>query len=389
MNKKKVAPKKSKQEDRSLIIVIFGLLLFGLLMIFNSTVITSNNLYGTPYKFSLLQLAWIMIGLLSFLYFYNRDYKKLKSFAYVVFLVNTVFLFILAFVSVFLKGQNFIFSPEVNGANRWFYLNPSPLPPIPFIGVVGFQPAELAKLTTILYLSFQLQKNINTRESTFKTYLIISGLVAGLVLLQPNMSTAAMIFIIGSVVYYSTGESLKQFFILVPSLVLLAVGAVFLSPYRRARLFTLLGPEGSDQLTSGYHIKQILLALGSGGIFGVGLGQSKQKYQYLPEVASDSIFAVIGEEFGFMGTTVLIIAFGFLIYKGFSIAKNAPDLLGKIMATGITSWIALQFFVNVAAMTKIIPLTGVPMPLISYGGSSMLFTLSGLGILANIDKNSS
>jgi cell division protein FtsW len=152
------------------------------------------------------------------------------------------------------------------------------------------------------------------------------------------------------------------------------------------RLTALL--SGNDADASSYHVKQALMALGSGGIGGVGFGQSKQKYQYLPEVASDSIFAIIGEEFGFVGTACVVFAYLYLVYRGFVIAKNAPDLLGKLIATGVSSWLGIQFFVNVAAMTKIIPLTGVPIPLISYGGSSMVFSLMGLGILANINETS-
>ncbi|EKD99708.1 MAG: hypothetical protein ACD_22C00195G0007, partial [uncultured bacterium] len=167
-----------------------------------------------------------------------------------------------------------------------------------------------------------------------------------------------------------------------------ALGTIFMltSEYRRERLFTLLGLTSGEELSLGYHIKQILIALGSGGIFGLGFGQSRQKFQYLPEVASDSIFAIIGEELGFIGTTFVVMLFGFFIYKGLSIAKKATDNVGRMLAVGITSWMGLQFFVNIAAMTKLIPLTGVPLPLISYGGSSMIFSLMGLGVLASIGR---
>ncbi|OGC45558.1 hypothetical protein A2V49_00955 [candidate division WWE3 bacterium RBG_19FT_COMBO_34_6] len=145
--------------------------------------------------------------------------------------------------------------------------------------------------------------------------------------------------------------------------------------------------KGKEQ-EAGYHIKQVLIALGTGGVFGIGFGQSRQKFQYLPEISSDSIFAIIGEEFGFIGTTLIVTAFGYLIYLGLQIAKEAPDSYGKMLAVGITSWIGLQFFINIAAMVGLIPLTGIPIPLISYGGSSMLFSLSALGILYNIHKQS-
>ena len=377
--------------DMALLVAVFSLLLFGLIMIANSTVITSTDIYGNPYKFAIYQAGWIFIGLFGFFFFYKYDYKKLDRIAYLMFLGALGLLGLLAIFGLLPCTTSFGFAPCVNGANRWFYINPPPFPQIPLLGVLGFQPSEFAKLALIVYLSVQLNKISEKKESQFQPfwiYLLSTGLVAFLILLQPNMSTAAMVFAIGTIIYFCSEASLKPLFILFPSLLTLAVGAIFTSPYRRQRLLTLIkGDEGMD-LNSGYHIKQILIALGSGGFFGVGFGESKQKYQYLPEVAADSLFALIGEEFGFLGTTILILAFSFLIYKGFTIAKNAPDLLGRLLSVGIISWIGLQFFINVAAMSKIIPLTGVPMPLISYGGSSLFFSLMGLGILANISSQS-
>jgi cell division protein FtsW len=267
------------------------------------------------------------------------------------------------------------------------YLNPPPLPSIPFLGVLGFQPGELAKLTVILYLSVQLSKNIKEGGELFWVYMVTASLLSGLILLEPNMSTAVMVFMLGTIVYFVSGAPIKPVLITIPIIMTIAVAVILISPYRRSRLMSMF--SGDDDVgASSYHVKQALMALGSGGITGVGFGQSKQKYQYLPEVASDSIFAIIGEEFGFIGTASIVLAYLYLVYKGFVIAKNAPDLLGKLIATGISSWLGIQFFVNVAAMTKIIPLTGVPIPLISYGGSSMIFSLMGLGILANINETS-
>jgi cell division protein FtsW len=188
--------------------------------------------------------------------------------------------------------------------------------------------------------------------------------------------------------FFVSGASLKPLFALLPFLFLSGVGFILSSDYRKARLLTFLNPTESGDLSLGYHIKQIQIALGSGGWFGLGFGQSRQKFQYLPEVASDSIFAVIGEEFGFIGATLFILLFSFFIYKGIQIAKDTPSLLGKLLATGVTTWMAAQFFVNVAAMIHIIPLTGIPLPLVSYGGSSLVFSLMGLGLLANISARS-
>ena len=203
------------------------------------------------------------------------------------------------------------------------------------------------------------------------------------------MSTAALIFLIGLAMYFVSGAKLLPLLVSLPVLVVTGIGFILSSSYRRDRLLTFLNPGESGELSLGYHIKQIQIALGSGGWFGLGFGQSRQKFQYLPEVASDSIFAIIGEEFGFIGTTMFVVLFSYFIFKGFTIAKESTNLLGRLLATGVTTWVAFQFFINVAAMTRIIPLTGVPLPLVSYGGSSLVFSLMGLGILANISARNS
>jgi cell division protein FtsW len=202
------------------------------------------------------------------------------------------------------------------------------------------------------------------------------------------MSTAVLIFLIGTIMYFSSGASILPLLASLPLLGFVGAGSILLSDYRRVRLMTMLGLSEDAELSVGYHMRQVLIALGSGGFLGLGLGQSRQKYQYLPEVSADSIFAIIGEELGFVGTVAVVALFALFVYKGYSIAKNAPDLLGKLLAVGITSWVGLQFFINVGAMVQLAPLTGMPIPLISYGGSSTIFCLMGLGILANISKYS-
>lgn len=374
-----------KPKDRSLLYITLAFLGFGLLMIANSTVITSKSLYGQPYKFVLLQLGWVSVGLVCLFAFLKFDYRNLSKISYILFVVNVLFLILLAITGILPCSNKMPFAPCINGANRWFFLNPPPFPPIPFLGVLGFQPGELAKLTIVLYLAIQLSKNIERKKDLFMVYIVISGLLSGLILLQPNMSTAMMVFALGTIIYFVSGAPLKPILIMVPIMSILVGAVIMTSPYRKQRLMSLFSGDSSESGTS-YHVKQALVALGSGGVAGVGLGQSKQKYQYLPEVASDSIFALIGEEFGFIGATLLVFAYLYFIYRGFIVAKKAPDLLGKLLATGISSWFGIQFLINVASMTKIIPLTGVPIPLISYGGSSMVFSLMALGILANIDE---
>ena len=372
--------------DKPFILTLFSLVIFGIAMVYSATAFFAQGTFGEAYRLIFLHLGWVFIGTLSFIFFYNFDYKILYHLALPIFVISIGTLLILAFFGILPCELDFIFAPCINGANRWFYLNPSPLPAIPMLGVLSFQPSELAKLSTIIYLSMVISKNIKEKTQVFVMYLLIVGLVSVLVILQPNMSTAALIFVVGTVMYFASGAWLLPFFVLIPALSVFGVIAALSSSYRRARILTFLNPSESSDLGSGYHIKQILIALGSGGFFGVGLGQSRQKFQYLPEVSADSIFAIIGEEFGFIGTSLLIVLFCYLIYRGYTISKNAPDLFGRLVGVGITTWIGVQFFVNIAAMTQIIPLTGIPLPLISYGGSSMIFTLAGLGILANISR---
>ena len=386
--KSKTVPTMSKK-DRSFVLLILGFLLFGIIIIADSTIIHSDSLYNDPYRFVFLQIGWVLMGLAGFFFFYNQDYKKIDKITAFMFGANILFLLLLAFVALLPCSSDIFFAPCINGANRWFYLNAPPLPKLPLLGVAGFQPGELAKLTLIMYLSVMLPKKIQENQNVFSLYAVATGLLFLLIIAQPNMSTAVMVAAIGTVVYFSSGASIKPLLLASPALVLLVVLLILSSPYRRERWLTQLKGFDTTDRAEGYHIKQVQIALGSGGLFGVGFGQSRQKYYYLPEVASDSIFAIIGEEFGFLGTALVIIAFSYLIYRGFEIAKNAKTQRGRLLASGITSWIGLQFFVNIGAMTQLLPLTGVPIPLISYGGSSMVFSLMGLGILANIGKDNS
>ena len=389
---KKRSSRKTDISGRNFFIAVVSFLMFGLLMIADSTSISSKNLYGDPYRFVVLQATWAVAGLVAFYIFYRIDYRSLLKISRSLFLFNLAALVILAVVGLMPCSMSIPFAPCVNGANRWLYINPPPLPSIPFLGVSGFQPGELAKLSVVVYLASQLslisQKGKSVKGiKPFEVYLKVTVLMSGLIILQPNMSTAAMVFILGSIIYFVSGAPLRPIFITIPIFLLLAILVIVSSPYRLARLKAMI--SGEDSSESSYHVKQALVALGSGGFSGVGFGQSKQKYQYLPEVASDSIFAIIGEEFGFIGTVVVVFAYALFIFKGFRIAKKSQDMFGKLVSIGISSWLGIQFFINVASMTKLIPMTGVPIPLISYGGSSMVFSLIGLGILANVQKNSS
>jgi len=378
--------------DKQLLIIVGLLLLIGIILVYDATAVSAQSTFGNAYRFVFQQLAWVLLGGVGFLFFYKVDYASISKLAYVLFVISLLLLTPLALFG-FLSRLNISqcvadlsFMPCVNGAYRWIYINGAPLPQIPFLGIVGFQPGEFAKLALVLYLAVQLDKTMKRKKDLFFVFFVTSLLVTVLVLFQPNMSTAMLLFLIGCFIYFSSGAPLRPFFISLPFLVLFSISAILLSSYRRARLLAMLGFNKATGAAVSYHAHQILIALGSGGFWGVGFGQSRQKYQYLPEVAADSIFAILGEELGFVGTVSIIVLFFLFIHRGYTIAASAPDLLGRLLAVGITSWIGLQFFINVAAMVKLAPLTGIPLPFISYGGSSIIFSLMGIGILANVSK---
>ncbi|MFZ5844868.1 MAG: FtsW/RodA/SpoVE family cell cycle protein, partial [Patescibacteria group bacterium] len=212
------------------------------------------------------------------------------------------------------------------------------------------------------------------------------AMVVGLVIAEPDLGTAVVIIATAVVLYFLSGAPIPHLLVLVPLLVGGVVILAVISPYRLSRLVTFLNPE-SDPLGSSYQIRQALLGLGSGGFWGVGIGKSRQKFEYLPEANTDSIFAIIGEEVGFLGATLLILLFWLLVWRGFRIGRMAPDQFGRLLALGISSWIGIQTAINLAANVALVPLTGIPLPLISYGGSSLIVVLAALGIVANISRH--
>lgn len=377
----------AKTGDITFLTLLIILVLFGVIMVYDATVIYALGTFGEAHRFVLLHIGWLIVGFIGFQFFSRYPHDKLAYIALPIFGVSVFFLAILAFFGVLPCEMNFAFSPCVNGANRWLYFNPPPLPPIPGLGVLGFQPSELAKFSIVIYLSVVLDKLIKNKQAVLKPFLHILGLVAGLVILQPNMSTTMIVITIALSIYFVSGADLKPFYIVVPVIFLLAAVFILSSPYRLERFQTFTQSSENYDLDSDYHMKQILIALGSGGVFGRGFGQSRQKYSYLPEVSSDSIFAIVGEELGLFGTSLVLILFVLLFGTGLSIAKRSSTEVGKMLTTGVMAWLMVQFLINVSAMVKIIPLTGVPLPLISYGGSSTIFLLSALGIVYNVSRS--
>lgn len=356
------------------------LLGFGVLMVYNASASFAGDEFGEKYYFFYLQISWAVIGLIGLVIVSHIDLEYIQKMAPKLMWITLILL-------VFVLIPTW-FAPVVNGARRWIYLNPSPLPEFPFIGRIGFQPSDLAKVMFSIYFAdivtrFKLGK---IKKKTLSILLIVFATV-GLIFLEPDFDTSMLILLIAVAILFVAGLPYLYFLIGVPTFAFIGFLFILVSDYRRERLFTFFSPEKSNLSESGYHITQILIALGSGGLFGLGLGNSVQKYGFLPEVTADSIFAIIGEEFGFIGSSVIILLLGFFLIKGYEIAKNAKTDFGKYVTTGIMVWMSAQVFLNLMAMVKILPLTGVPLPLLSYGGSSMVFGLIGLGIVLNVSKN--
>lgn len=351
---------KPKKPDFSLFILALVLTLFGIVMVYNASVFEAFQIYADKYHFLKAQLVWFGIGLLSLLIVTFIPLNLIKKTAGVFFSLTLVLLGLVLIPGI---GNSAL------GARRWIN-----------IGGFSLQPTELAKLSLSIYLSAWLIKH-----RSFWAYLIVLGLVLGLIMLQPDLGTAIIIIFSSVIVYYVSG---------VNWLYLLAVGIfgslsgaalILTSAYRKARVLTFINPA-QDPLGSSYHIRQALITIGSGGLWGLGLGQSRQKYQFLPQVTTDSIFAVIAEELGFIGAGLLIILLLMLIFKAFKLARLAADDFSKLLAAAIASWLAIQVTVNLAAMLALIPLTGVPLPFISYGGSSLIVNLTAVGLLLNISR---
>ncbi len=357
--------------DTKLFFTVFGLLIFGLIMIASAGISYSRVHFGDPYYFFKHQLFYGVIPGFIMLYIAQRvNYNFWKRISFPFFLLSIIFL-----VLVFVPG----FGSRIYGASRWIKLGP-----------FSFQPAEMLKLSMVIYLAAWLEGKINKVKDFYEglvPFLVILGIVSFLLIKQPDMGTLGVIILIAISIFFISGAKVSHI-LMMGSIGFLGLYILIkIKPYRMNRFLVFLHPE-LDPQGIGYQINQALLAIGSGGIFGVGLGHSLQKMNYLPEPVGDSIFAIIGEELGLIGAVALIALFVYFAIRGLRIAKNAPDRFSQLIAVGIVSWIAFQAFINIAAISGLIPLTGIPLPFISYGGTSIIFLMVAVGILLNISKYS-
>jgi len=359
-----------KSVDKTLLTVVLILLAFGLVMIASAGVIYSETRFADSYYFFKHQLFFgVLPGLLALYVFSRIDYHWWRKISVPLFFVSIILL-----VLVFVPG----IGSRIYGASRWIQLGP-----------FSFQPSEMAKLSIIIYLAAWLESRGTHRIKDFLEgflpFLGIMAFIGFLIIKQPDIGTLGVILLTSISVFFVSGASLKHIFSLGIIGTFLLWILIKIEPYRFDRISTFLD-RGFDPQGIGYQINQALLAIGSGGIFGVGLGHSRQKFNYLPEPVGDSIFAIIGEELGMIGAAALVILFVLLALRGIKIAKNSPDMFGRLMATGIIMWIILQAFINISANIALVPLTGVPLPFVSYGGTSLVFLMSAVGILLNISK---
>lgn len=359
-NKKAALIKQNKSFDKKLLFLIIAMVVIGIIAVADVSAPQSLNNYGDKFFLLKEQIKSAAIGIVLFFVISRIKYTFWERIANPLFFVSLGLL-----VLVLLQR----FGLSALGARRWISIGP-----------INFQPSEVVKFSICVYLA-----KVASKGKSALSYFIPVFLVAALIMLQPDLGTTLIVLLISFSQIFVSDISMLYVF---GSLVVGAIGTgilVLTSSYRRARLMTFF-ESTSDPLGKSYHIRQILLALGSGGIFGVGFGASRQKYLFLPEASTDSIFAVIAEELGLIGALLIIFVFVMFIIRGLKIAKSAPDKFSSVLAVGISAWIGGQAFLNIGSMVSLVPLTGIPLPFVSYGGSSLVMILCACAILLNISR---
>lgn len=351
----------------SLGLALFGLTILlsflGLFILYESSSYTALLNIGDKYYFVKNQSIWIALGIALCLIVSRINYKLYKKIA-LPFLVLTFGLL----VAVFLPGIGI----SLKGAHRWINL-----------GFVILQPSELLKITLALYLAawFSLKE-----KGRLLAFLLLLGLCLMLVIIEPDLGTATIIGATAILVYFFQGARLREMGIILALFLVAVFLLIKVEPYRATRFTEFANFDSHDLSTTSYHVKQVLIALGSGGFTGVGFGKSIQKYAYLPENTTDSIFAIFAEEAGFVGSLFLILLFFLQLVVGYAIAIKSHDPFGRILAFGIITFMSIQAIINLASQVVLFPLTGVPLPFISYGGSSMVINFISIGILLSISR---
>ncbi len=350
--------------DLWLAVTTIGLVIFGVVMVYSA-----SSAAGNPNGFLYGQVVWATLGLIVMAVVRRIDYH---SYAGPKFVYGFLSICVLLLMLVFMF-------PAVNGAHRWLTLNG-----------LSAQPSELAKIALVIFLAWFLSERDRDGElesfwATIAPASVIMGLLAALILKEPDFGTTLMLGMIFVTMLFTAGVPLKHLLKLSPLLLIVAIMLVVMVAWRWERIKTFLDPE-RDPLGKGYQVLQSLIAVGSGGVHGLGFGQSKQKLAFLPAPQSDFIFAVIAEELGLIGATTLVLVFGFFLWRGLRAARRAPDRLGELMATGLTTGLVVQAFFNISVAVSLVPAKGITLPFISAGGSSLVAALASVGILLNVSE---
>ena len=356
--------------DYILIGAVGLLLAFGAQMVYSSSVVIAHNEFGDETYFFTRQLTWIAVGTLGLIVTASVDYHRWQKVSLLLLIVTVV-----ALVLVLVPGLGTI----QYGSARWLKLGPLP----------SFQPSELAKVAVVIYMADWLaRKGRGVSRFTHGSipFLIILSLIAGLVVVEPDMGTAVIICAVAFSVFFVAGANLWHLIIgFVPGGLLTAWVVTYAAPYRAERLAGFLDPF-ADPLGKGWQAMQTFIALGSGGLTGVGFGMSRQKAYYLPNAHTDSILAIIGEELGLIGTLAVIVLLMVIGWRGLRIALRAPDPFGRLLALGLTAKILWQAIINIGAVTSSLPYTGVTLPFVSFGGNSLCMTMIGIGLMLSVSR---
>jgi cell division protein FtsW len=356
------------QADKWLFSATAGLALFGVVMVYSASAVIALQENHSQFFYVVKQGVWTLFGFIAMFIAMHFDYRILRS-RWIIY--GLLLLTILLLLAVF------AFSP-VNGARRWIKF-----------GGFSAQPSEIAKLALVLFLAYFLERRAGNEWSFWKTFLpcvIIAGALAGLVVREPDLGTALMLAIICAAICFAAGVRPRHLaYALVPALVFVGKMVIF-TPFRWRRMASFIDPW-ADQQGAGYQVVQSLIAVGSGGPHGLGFAQGRQKMLFLPFAHSDFIFAVVGEELGLVGTLVVVLVFGIFLWRGMRAALRAPDRFGMLLGIGVVVGIVAQALLNMSVVLAMVPTKGIPLPFISYGGSSLVPTLLGVGILLNISQH--
>jgi len=351
-----------KENKSPLLFLVFSLVFIGLIFISISSLSEASSSIGDKFFYIKKQGFWLILGLICFYITSKININIIKKFSFIFYIISIIGLILVLIPAL---------GNEALGARRWLNL-----------GFTSIQPSEILKLTSIIYFSFLFSKPENRNIKNLVFYL---GIPFILIIIEPNLSTAILISAIVSSIYYISGGDIMPLFGIVCIFLIISIPLVFLSPYRSARLKTFLDPQENTE-TSSYHSNQIILTLSSGGLFGKGFANSDQKYKFLPKISTDSILAVIGEEIGFIGIFFVLLIYLSLINYLLKFSQTIEDPFQSLLVSGSACWIAYQSLINISAIATLIPLTGIPLPFISYGGSSLVTLFIIIGLVKNIEK---